>query len=293
MVNMRGAQRAVAEFSKPGSGIHAVLFYGVKGAGKRALADRLAKAWLTEGDDDSPPARSFDHGNNPDYLIVQPQGLSRNIKVGQITDTRGDDDFEGVPIGTFIRTSPLVSKKKVVLIEDADRLLGPAFNALLKSLEEPEPHVRYILTTTQVGAIAPTILSRCIAVACEIPPSPADDPMWVLAEGSPGRYEDILRHESVYRAIWQFAEHLPGKSREGGLLASEVLRSIADALQKATEQGVRSANADTLELLAVAIRHLHPSWHEARTEISEAHRRVLRNGNAGLVYDAMLAKLLG
>ena len=269
-----------------------MLFYGVQGAGKRNLADRLAKAWLTNGDDHSQPARSFEHGNNPDYLVVQPQGASRNIKVGQVTDTRGDDDFDGTPIATFIRTPPLVSKKKVVLIEDADRLLSAAFNSLLKSLEDPEPHVKYILTTTQVGAIAPTILSRCTAVACEVCPAPSDDPLWVLAESSPGRHADISRHESVYRAIWQFAEHLPAKHAEGAILASEVLREIADGLQKATEQGARASNAETLEMLGIAIRRLHPGWHEARTEIAEAHRRVIRNGNAGLIFDALLAALL-
>lgn len=291
---MNGAQRAVAEFSKPDSGVHAVLFYGVQGAGKRNLAFLLAKAWLTGGEEDTPPGRSFEHGNNPDFLVVEPQGLSRNIRVRQITPTRGveDDDFPGIPVTQFIRTPPLVSKKKVVLIVDADRLLGAAYNALLKSLEEPEPHVRYILTTSTVGAMPPTILSRCIAVACEIPPSPEGDPLWALAEGSPGRYQDIEKHESVYRAIWQFADHLPVKRREGALLASEVLRSIADALQKATDQGARAANAETLEMLGVAIQKLHPDWHEARSEIAEAHRRVIRNGNAGLAFDAMLTKLL-
>ena len=101
-----------------------------------------------------------------------------------------------------------------------------------------------------------------------------------------------MRNEAVYRGIWQFAETLPNRRRQEALVASESLKGIADSLQKATESNARSANAETLELLAIALRHQHPDWHSARHETIEIHRRVIGNGNAGLLFDALLTRIL-
>src|SRR5688572_25126428 len=133
---LAGAKRAVQEFSQPDSGIHAVLFYGIRGAGKRRLAELLAKAWLSDGDEESPAARSFENGRNADFLIVEPMGPSRIIREPQFISPKDGQrsDFNGVPVLEFLRTPPLSSAKKVVMILDADRINIAAANVLLKSL---------------------------------------------------------------------------------------------------------------------------------------------------------------
>lgn len=291
---LTSAKRAVSEFSELTSGVHAVLLYGARGAGKHALADRLAKAWLSGSDDEHPAAKSFENGRNADFLVVEPMGPSRIIREIQLTPPKNatSSDFKGVTVLEFLRTPPLASAKKVVLIRDADRMNTSSANVLLKSLEEPHEYAKFILTTTTVGSLPPTILSRCSAVACELPDDRRDDPLWKLAEGAPGRYEDFLKHEGVYRGIWQFAETLPKRNRAEALLAAESLKGIADALQKATDSNARTANADVLELLAIALRHQHPSWHFARQQMIESHRRVVGNGNAALVFDALMSSVL-
>jgi hypothetical protein len=288
---LTAAKRAVQEFGEPESGVHAVLFYGVRGSGKRKLANALARAWLS-GKEENQIAQSFDNGRSADFLVVEPMGLSRILTVAQITASRGDDKFEGVAVNEFLRTPPLSSKRKVVLIIDAERMNKAAANSLLKSLEEPHEYAKFILTTSSVGAVLPTILSRCSAVACELPNAPQDDPLWKLADGSPGRLEEFEKHEAVYYGIWQFAENLPHRKRAEALVASETLRGLSDAVQKATEQNARTSHAETLELLGTAIRHLHPEWHVAQKEIVEAHRRVLGNANAAFVMDGLMAALL-
>jgi DNA polymerase III delta prime subunit len=291
---LAGAKRAVEEFAQSGSGIHAVLFYGIRGAGKRRLSEVLAKAWLSNGEGESAAARSFENGRNADFLLVEPMGPSRIIREPQFISPKDGQksDFNGVPVLEFLRTPPLSSAKKVVLVLDADRINIAAANVLLKSLEEPHDYAKFILTTTRVGSLPPTILSRCSAVACELPNEARDDALWLMAEGAPGRYEELLRKESVYRAIWQFGETLPDRGRGEALLAAEILKGLCDALQKATEQNARTSQAETLELLAIAVRHLHPEWHAARKEIVEAHRRIVGNGNSALVLDALMAQIL-
>jgi DNA polymerase III delta prime subunit len=268
-----------------------VLFYGAKGAGKRALAHALARMWLSDGEENQ-TAQTFDAGRSADFLSVEPMGASRIITVGQITPSRGDDKFEGIAVNEFLRTSPLAAARKVVLISDAERMNKSAANSLLKSLEEPHEYSKFILTTTSVGSILPTILSRCSAVACELPDESSEDPLFLLAEGSPGRLQDFQKHESAYRGIWQFAETLPKRTRAEALLASETLRDLSEALQKATGQNARASHAETLELLGVALKNLHPAWNQARQEIAEAHRRTLGNANASFVMDGLMARIL-
>ncbi len=288
------AKKAVAEFASLDSGVHAVLLYGARGAGKRDLANFLARQWLSGGDTDHAASKSFDSGRNADLLVVEPMGPSRIIRDIQITSPKrsAPNDFKGVPVLDFLRTPPLNSLRKVVLIEDADRMNADSANVLLKSLEEPYPYAKFILTTTSVGSILPTILSRCVAVSCELPNTPNDDPLWRLAEGAPGRYAQFQQNEAVFRGVWQFAETLPKRSLDEALVASETLKGISESLQKAIESNARTANTEALELLVIACRHLHPEWYAARSAMIEGHRRVVGNGNPTLVFDALMTNIL-
>ncbi|MBC8065378.1 MAG: hypothetical protein H7Y17_11140 [Chlorobia bacterium] len=294
---LTAAKRAVREFGQPDSAVHAVLFYGVRGAGKRGLAEELAKLWISGGDFEGQAAKSFDHGRNADYLIVEPMGPSRIIRDPQITPPKKppppSEEFKGVPITDFLRTAPLISSKKVILISDADRLNASAASALLKSLEEPASFAKFVLTTTSFRSLHPTIQSRCAAVVCEVPPDEAEgDTLWKLADGAPGRVEQFRKNESIYQAFWDLSTVLPARKKAEALKASESLRDLADALQKAEGLNARAANAEALELVGTALRHQYPAWHRARTEIAEAHRRIIGNGNAGFVFDLLMARIL-
>jgi DNA polymerase III delta prime subunit len=289
---LAGAKRAVEEFSKPDCGVHAVLFYGAEGVGKGPLARTLARNWLTGGNEDSPAARLFDQDKNPDYVVYEPMGPSRILREVQMRSVKFKHEYTGPIMLEFIRTPPISSAKKVVHIVDADRFNADAANVVLKSLEEPHDYLRFVLTTTMTSSLPATILSRCLAVACEAPPSRSDEPLWILAQGVPGKHESLKRNEECYQALWRFAQLLPSKRREGALLASEVLRGISDEIQKATELGARAANCHTLELFAIAIRSMHPELHHWLKIIAEAHRRIGRNGSAALIFDSMVAELL-
>lgn len=305
LAGLTSAKRVVREIVAGQTGVHAALLYGAPGSGKNALAALLAEAWLCrepteDGADGTCRAcGAFSRGTNADYLRIAPAGPSRIIGVKAITNESPDDDDPN-PLITFFRTLPLMSRHKVAVIEDAERMNAAAANALLKTLEEPHPHAKLILTTDSVGGILPTILSRCLAIACETPPADTLRRMYPeateaevrMAEGTPGRLRHILTHREVYDRIARYASTLLRHSPGEALTATEELRAISAALEKAIGVNARAANAETLEVLAILLARdpdAPPSWAQG---IAEAHRRILGNGSAGIVFDALLTRML-
>ena len=286
-------------------GTHAALIYGAPGSGKGELAMLLAQAWLClhpneEGADGTCRAcAAFARGNSSDLLTVTPQGASRIIRTGQIKREKHGDEST-LPAIDFLKALPLVSKHKVVIIENADRMNTSASHSLLKTLEEPEPYGRLILTTDSIGGVLPTILSRCLAVPCEMPSdaelskiaSGLSGDIVRLAEGAPGRIAQIRKTPEPYLRLIAFARSLAKRPAGSALATAEDFREIADSLASATGGGARAANASALELLATFLAReegFPPSWTQMTVD---AHRRVVGNANAGFVYDALFAEIL-
>ena len=132
---------------------HAYLFVGPRGTGKTSTARIFAKALNCTGgpkadfDPADPAVKSITEGTSMD--VIEIDGASNN-SVDQIRDLRDD-----------VRYAPSQGKFKIYIIDEVHMLSTAAFNALLKTLEEPPPHVKFVFATTDVQKVLPTIISRC------------------------------------------------------------------------------------------------------------------------------------
>ena len=132
---------------------HAYLFVGPRGTGKTSTARILSKALnCIHGPTVTPcgicdNCREIAAGNSLDVLEID--GASNN-GVEQVRELRDN-----------VRYAPAKSHFKIYIIDEVHMLTSAAFNALLKTLEEPPPHVKFIFATTEPQKVLPTILSRC------------------------------------------------------------------------------------------------------------------------------------
>ena len=140
------------ELSK-GKAVHAYLFTGTRGTGKTSCAKILAKAVNCLSPENGDPCLkcesclSVENGENTDIVEID---AASNNSVDSIRELRDRVAF-----------APSSSKYRVYIIDEVHMLTISAFNALLKTLEEPPEHVIFILATTEVHKLPATILSRC------------------------------------------------------------------------------------------------------------------------------------
>ncbi|PJE79206.1 DNA polymerase III subunit tau [invertebrate metagenome] len=187
---------------------HAYLFTGTRGVGKTTIARILAKCLNCEEGVSSTPCgqcascREIDEGRFVDLIEVDAASRTK------VEDTRELLDN--------VQYAPTRGRYKVYLIDEVHMLSGHSFNALLKTLEEPPPHVKFLLATTDPQKLPVTILSRCLQFG--------------LKNMTPERTVDylsmVLKKEKVpfeLPALWQLARAADGSMRDALSLTDQAI----------------------------------------------------------------------
>ena len=159
LIGQEALVRTLSNAFATGRIAHAFMLTGVRGVGKTTTARIIARALNCIGPDGK--------RNEP---TIQPCGVcepcvsiseSRNVDVQEMdaASRTGIDDIREIIEG--VRYAPVAARYKVYIIDEVHMLSKQAFNGLLKTLEEPPPHVKFVFATTEIRKVPVTVLSRC------------------------------------------------------------------------------------------------------------------------------------
>jgi len=223
---------------------HAYLFTGARGVGKTSTARILAKALNCEQGPTTTPCnecelcRSIASGEDIDVLEID--GAS-NRGIDEIRNLRGNVQYR-----------PSRARYKIYIIDEVHMLTKEAFNALLKTLEEPPPHVKFIFATTEVQKIPVTILSRCQRFDF------AGIGMQKIVE----RLKQLVAGEGLKadeEALTMIARRAAGSMRDAQSLLDQLLAFGGDRLTaEQVHQLLGTANEDRVAEIAAAVLEPDP-----------------------------------
>ncbi len=153
LVGQEAVARALTNALDSGRVAHAYLFTGARGVGKTSTARILAKALNCVHGTSSKPCGVCE--------VCQAIAAGEDVDVLEVdgASNRGIDEIR--EIRQNVQYKPTRGRYKIYIVDEVHMLTGQAFNALLKTLEEPPAHVKFIFATTEVQKIPVTILSRC------------------------------------------------------------------------------------------------------------------------------------
>ncbi|MFG0286858.1 MAG: DNA polymerase III subunit gamma/tau [Rhodopirellula sp. JB044] len=251
---------------------HAYLFTGARGVGKTSTARIFAKALnhpegpTANPDSDSDIAQAIDSGEDVD--VIEIDGASN----------RGIDEIRSLRANVGVR--PSRSRYKIYIIDEVHMLTGAAFNALLKTLEEPPEHVKFIFCTTDPEKIPITVLSRCQRFDF----APVESSKIV------GRLREIVESENNTaedEALELLARRAAGSMRDSQSLLEQVL-SFSDGHLTADQVHAMLGTADDQRLhkLAQALQA-----RDAAAAITQVDEAVAAGVDAGRLAEQMLGYL--
>lgn len=267
---------------------HSYLFIGIDGIGKKLIAKEFAKMILCNDENNKYCQKcksciEFDTNNNPDFKIIEPDGNS--IKIDQIREFQNR-----------VSEKPIISNKKVYIINDSDKMTVEAQNCLLKTLEEPPEFVTIILIGSNENAFLNTIKSRCMILhfekiqnqiikkyikenydlnldSCNITD---------FFQGSIGKAIQVKEKKELYEKIEQIINSLEKKDKIEILNMSEIIYKSKEEISDILEY---------INVILIGLAIQQSKYAECIKIVEETKRRLNSNANYDMSIDNMLLGL--
>jgi len=258
---------------------HAYLFFGPRGTGKTTSARLFAKALNCEqGPTDDPcgtcaRCQAYDAGVEADLIEID---AASNTSVDHVRGLRDQASYV-----------PLAARFKVFLIDEVHMLSKSAFNALLKTLEEPPPHVKFLFATTELHKVPDTVVSRCQVLRLS-----------ALSEAEiQARLDEVFEAEQIEAeqgVTAQIARLARGGMRDALSLADQLLAQVGRTPRLAdTERLAGEGTNDAVEAVLGAILQADPPGLLAALPAREGEEPAFLDALLGYVRTALVLALVG
>lgn len=272
---------------KIGNISHSYLFLGTQGIGKKMIAKEFAKMILCTSEDKycgvCKSCIEFDTDNNPDFSIIEPDGNS--IKIDQIREFQKK-----------VSEKPIISQRKVYIINDSDKMTVEAQNCLLKTLEEPPEFVTIILVGTNENAFLSTIKSRCMILHFE--EISEEEILKYLEENYQIKINSQIMIKAFQGSIGKAIE-LKDKQEQyekiENLIYGLEKMDVVDLVNKAeflySSKDDKTEILDYMEVILMDIAKTSNKYAQTIEIIEQTKKRLAANANYDMSIDNMLFKI--
>ena len=263
---------------------HSYIFWGIEGIGKCLIAKEFAKTLLclqkSQEECTCKSCIEFDGNNNPDFQLIEPN--EGKVKIEQIREMQRK-----------VAEKPIISSKKVYIIDNADTMTTEAQNCLLKTLEEPPEYITIILICSNEDNLLSTIKSRCTRMHFEpikdeeveryirqnYPEEKLSENIIKLAQGSIGKAIKLNSSQNIYENIEKILLEMPKKD------LIEIIQ-MSEEIYKSKEE--ISSILEYMNVLLLRLSKQNIKYIKCIEIVEETKKRLKANSNYDMSIDNLL-----
>lgn len=253
---------------------HSYLFVGKSGIGKKLFAKEIAKKVMCLGEENCESCVKFEANSNPDFTMIVPDG--KTIKIEQIRNLQSK-----------IIEKPIISKKKVYIINDAECMSQESQNCLLKTLEEPPEYAMIILICSNESRMLQTIKSRCVIIKFEDLTDEEisrviniqDKELIKLCGGSLEKADKIQENKETYNKLKELVNYFENGNMIDILNNTEILYSSKEDIINLL---------DFLNIIFFEKSKTNIKCSKAISIIEKTKKKIISNNNFDMSIDYML-----
>ena len=266
---------------------HSYIFWGIEGIGKKLIAKEFAKNILCLEQKENCNCKScieFDSNNNPDFQLIEPN--EGKVRIEQVREMQRK-----------ITEKPIISNKKIYIINDADTMTTEAQNCLLKTLEEPPEYITIILICTNEENLLSTIKSRCTRMHFDsidteeirryikqnFPEQEISQNIIKLSQGSIGKTIKLNENKDIYENIEKILLNMQNKDLIEIVQMSEEIYKTKDEI---------SSILDYMNVILLKLSKQNIKYIKCIDIVEQTKKRLKANSNYDMCIDNLLFNMI-